>query len=593
MRIPESTIAEISSVADIVQVISDHVELKRAGKDYRGLCPFHGDNDPSFYVSPQKGIFYCFGCATGGSVFNFLMKMEGITFVEAVRKIGTRYGISVDITLGSGGGKDDRAAILKALGLALSKFKRDLGANGPALEYLEQRGLNKGHIDEIGLGYADEAWESLYGYLINNQTNPKEAVTAGLIRERKQGAGYYDYFRSRIMIPIHDLSGDLIAFGGRIIGDGDPKYLNSPESAVFKKRHTLYGLNEAREAIRSEGFVILVEGYFDQIALRVNGIENVTAPLGTSLAEDQVRLIRRFTNQVVTIFDSDEAGIKAVKRAIPIFLAQGVEPRCLILKDAKDPDEAIRNMGPSAFRELVDASEPIIDLFIDGLEAQYDCATMSGRNLALEEALPVIRPIANSKEGDYLIERISSRIRIRENRIRNILRNDGPNKKADRQLARREKTLFDFPIDERIVVRGMMIKEGFIDRVKESGLLKDIKTPVLKRIAEMAVDYQETEGHFSAPEFARSVEEGELASTIAALLNPRPREDDIPDGEDGERLLEDTLNRMSRRRLEQRKAEIQSRLAKCSSDDEEYRELALELTELSRTLHKRVQQDIN
>jgi DNA primase len=589
MRIPESTISDISAAADIVRIISDHVELKPAGKDYRGLCPFHGDNDPSFYVSPQKGIFYCFGCATGGSVFNFLMKIKGITFVEAVKEVGAACGVTVDIEPGAAKGAQERSRLLEVLEFANQRFKDDLKRNGPALDYLRGRGLSAEQIKEVEIGYADEKWDSLTTRLAEKRFAIKDSMAAGLVRERKQGRGHYDYFRSRIMIPIRELSGDLIAFGGRILGEGEPKYLNSPESSLFRKRRALYGLNDAREAIRKEGFVILVEGYFDQIGLRIHGIGNVAAPLGVALSEDQIRLLKRFTDRMVVIFDSDEAGINAVKRSIPIFLSQGVEPRCLALKDDKDPDEAVARMGPDAFRELVDNAGSIIDLFLESLEGQYDFSTLSGRNLALEEALPTLRPIANSKEGDYLIERISSRTRIRENRIRNILAADQSPRKRDTGIARSKRTIFDFPTDERIIVRGMMIREGFLARVKESGLLKEINDPTLVSLARRIIDFYEQQGRFSASEFAGSVEEEKLASTVAAFLNPRPQENDIPDGEDGDRLLEDTLARMNRRRLERRKSEIQRQLRKCSMDDENYKELALELTELSRTLHNRAQ----
>jgi DNA primase len=242
-------------------------------------------------------------------------------------------------------------------------------------------------------------------------------------------------------------------------------------------------------------------------------------------------------------------------------------------------------MGADAFRGLVDSAGSIIDLFLELLEEQYDCSTMHGRNLALEEALPVLRPIANSKEGDYFIERISSRIRIRENRIRNILRNDQSPGNRENGNARSKRTLFDFPTEERHIVRGMLIREGFVERVKESGALKEIQDPALKGLASRIMEFYEEEGRFSASELAGSVEEEQSASTLAALLNPRPEENDIPDGEDGDRLLEDTLERITRRRLERRRAEIKRKLRQ-ASNDEQIKLLYPELNELSRQLEK-------
>lgn len=587
MRIPESKIDEVAAAADIVQIISEYVDLKKAGKDYRGLCPFHGDKDPSFYVSPSKGIFHCFGCAVGGSVFSFLMKIESLSFVEAVRKVAARCGISFEFQAGSGGGPDERKVLEEALGFARGFFSDNLATAAHCLDYLKNRRIPHDRIIELGLGFAPDSWEALTGRLRRSGISDRVAVSAGLIRRRENGPGHYDYFRSRVMIPIHNLSGSSVAFGGRILGDGEPKYLNSPESAVFQKKRTLFGLDSARNSIREEGSALLVEGYFDQISLRINGIENVVAPLGTSLGSEHVRLIKRFTDRLIMIFDADEAGLRAVKRSIPICLANGIEPECLILPGDKDPDEAINRIGPDAFRELVDTALPAIDFFLENLEKQYDMRSLHGRNLALQESLPVLREIADSKEGDYLIERFSARIRVREDRIRSALRQSGRIRSRNKgQRIEKGRTLFDFPADERIIVRGMLLTDGFIDRVIESGVLKDLKDPVLVELARMMVDYKSDSGHFDANSFSNSVQDQDLAGTVAAWLHPKPAEDDIPCDEDGARLLEETLQRMRLRRLEKRRAEIQDRIRSCG--EEEYTDLLIEFNEINRRLHKSV-----
>jgi DNA primase len=298
MRIPESKIAEVSAAADIVQVISDYVDLKKTGKDYRGLCPFHGDKDPSFYVSPHKGIFYCFGCAVGGSVFSFLMKAENVSFVESVRMLANRYGIPFQFERGAPDTADERASILEALQAVHRYFRDGLKNHAASREYLEQRDVSLEWADRLGLGFAPDSWDGALNHLRRSGIDFRAAVAAGLIRQRASG-GYYDYFRSRIMIPIRDLNDSVVAFGGRILGEGDPKYLNSPESKVFHKKNLLYGLDSAREAARREGFLVLVEGYFDQISLRIAGLENAVAPLGTSLGRDQVRLVKRFSEEVI------------------------------------------------------------------------------------------------------------------------------------------------------------------------------------------------------------------------------------------------------------------------------------------------------
>jgi len=583
MRIPESKIAEVASAADIVEVISAYVDLKKAGKDYRGLCPFHGDKDPSFYVSPQKGIFHCFGCATGGSVFNFIMKMESIQFAEAVQLLARRYGVPFQLEARVKGSDDERARLVKALEAAQGYYTENLQGSLPVRDYLTNRGVPVDWFEPLGLGFAPDSWEGIHGCLRAAGVDLKDAVSAGLIRPRTSG-GYYDYFRSRVTIPIRDLNGNLVAFGGRIFGEGDPKYLNSPESAVFRKRGVLYGLDTAREAIRREGCVILVEGYFDQIALRIRGLENTVAPLGTALGKDQIRLLKRFSSEMITVFDGDEAGLRAVKRSIPLFLSEGIEPRCLILHDDKDPDEAVNRVGITAFRRMLDTAGSMIDFLLDTVTAQYDVNTMQGRNLALEECLPVLREIADSKEGDYLIERFSSRIRVREDRLRRTVRSGPENRRKG--AANERKSLFDFPADERNVVRGMLLQEGFIDRVLESGVLKDIEDPLLKDLAGRMVRFREEAGRCDPISFANSLEDQNLASVVAGWLKPRPEEDDLRPEVDGGTAIDHSLDSIRLRKIEKRKAQIKERMKHCPPGEEEYNVLARELLAIGRRLHK-------
>ena len=583
MRIPESKIAEVASAADIVEVISAYVDLKKAGKDYRGLCPFHGDKDPSFYVSPQKGIFHCFGCATGGSVFNFIMKMESIQFAEAVQLLARRYGVPFQLEARVKGSDDERARLVKALEAAQGYYTENLQGSLPVRDYLTNRGVPADWFEPLGLGFAPDSWEGIHGCLRAAGVDLKDAVSAGLIRPRTSG-GYYDYFRSRVTIPIRDLNGNLVAFGGRIFGEGDPKYLNSPESAVFRKRGVLYGLDTAREAIRREGCVILVEGYFDQIALRIRGLENTVAPLGTALGKDQIRLLKRFSSEMITVFDGDEAGLRAVKRSIPLFLSEGIEPRCLILHDDKDPDEAVNRVGITAFRRMLDTAGSMIDFLLDTVTAQYDVNTMQGRNLALEECLPVLREIADSKEGDYLIERFSSRIRVREDRLRRTVRSGPENRRKG--PANERKSLFDFPADERNVVRGMLLQEGFIDRVLESGVLKDIEDPLLMDLAGRMVRFREEAGRCDPISFANSLEDQNLASVVAGWLKPRPEEDDLRPEVDGGTAIDHSLDSIRLRKIEKRKAQIKERMKHCPPGEEEYNVLARELLAIGRRLHK-------
>jgi DNA primase len=584
MRIPQSKIAEVSAAADIVQVISAYVDLKKAGKDYRGICPFHGDKDPSFYVSPQKGIFHCFGCAVGGSVFNFIMKMENVSFSEAVLMLARRYGVPFQFEKTHSAARDERSRLIKALEIAQGYFAENLKTNPDARDYLQNRGVSSDWFGILGLGFARDSWDGITPHLKAKGIADKDAVSAGLIRQRQSG-GFYDYFRSRLMIPIRDLSGNTVGFGGRIYGEGDPKYLNSPESAVFRKKSVLYGLESAREAIRREGRVILVEGYFDQISLRIRGLENTVAPLGTALGSEQIKLIKRFSTEVVTVFDGDEAGLRAVKRCIPLFLAEGIEPRCLILKEDKDPDEAINRIGVSGFRGLLDKAVSMIDFLLDSIGTQYDVNTLHGRNLALEECIPVFKEIADSKERDYLIERFSSGLKIKEDRLRRMFRSGFSHPRQESQH-KRKRSLFDFPADERNVVRGILLRDDFMDRVLESGVLKDIEDPILKDLAERMVRFKEESGVFEATAFSSSLEDEKLASILAGWLQPKPEEDDLRPEVDGLRAMDQSLDSIRLRRLEKRKAEIKEGMKRCPPGEEEYNRLAEELLSIGRRLRK-------
>ncbi len=587
MRIPQSKIDQVAAAADIVQVISQYVDLKRAGKDYRGLCPFHGDNDPSFYVSPHKGIFYCFGCAAGGSVFNFLMRMESISFVESVRMLAERFGIDIHFERGVREGASEKAKLLEVVSSADGYFREQLAAFKNPREYLYERGIAKDWITQLGFGFAPDSWDGVLSYLRKSGADLRAAVSAGIVKPGRRGS-HYDYFRARIMIPIRDLNGTVCAFGGRIFGEGDPKYLNSPESAVFSKKRLLYGLDSAKEAIRREGFVVLVEGYFDQISLRIRGMENVVAPLGTALGREQIRIVKRFTGDVVTVFDGDEAGVRALKRAIPLFLSEGIEPRGLILKGDKDPDEVVRREGIDGFRRMLEGAVPAIDFFLENLGEVHDLSTLQGRQAAVEECLPVLREIADSTGRDYLIERSSARLRVREERIRGLLKSSGRRGgQSPKSAGRKKRSLYDLPADERNILRGMLLREGFIDQVYESGMVEELREPTLRGLAEKMIEFRRDAGSFDSFSFCKTLEDEEQAAMVAGWLQPRREEDDLGlEGAEmeGDLVIDHSIRSIRLRRIRERMAEIKERISRCTPGEEEYNRLGQELFRLGRSL---------
>ena len=316
-RIPEEKITEVKNAADIVDIIADAVVLKKAGKNFLGLCPFHSEKTPSFSVSPDKQIFHCFGCGTGGNVFTFMMKHQGVSFPDAVKSVANRYGIDLPAAKLSPGQQREmsqRERLYRINQMAMG-FYRDCLTNDrvgrKATAYLQSRGFDADAMAHFGIGYAPEAWDKLSRFLVGKKVPSQFAELSGLVLPRKKSTGHYDRFRDRVMFPIFDGAERVIGFGGRVIGDGQPKYLNSPESPVYNKRKSLYGINWARPSCRQLNCVYIVEGYLDLLSLHLNGIQNVVATLGTALTAQQIRALKGIVGNgtITLVFDSDNAGM--------------------------------------------------------------------------------------------------------------------------------------------------------------------------------------------------------------------------------------------------------------------------------------------
>lgn len=373
MYYSEDVIEEVRSRNDIVDVISTYVKLKRQGANYFGLCPFHGEKTPSFSVSPSKQIFYCFGCGAGGNVITFIEKIENYTFPEAVRYLARRAGMELPEESYSEEERkkhDRRQRILNVQKMAATYYYYRLrspeGAEG--MDYLKKRGLSDETMKNFGLGYAGKYSDSLYRYLRSKDISDSILKDSGLfgIDHEKM----YDKFWNRVMFPIMDLNNRVIGFGGRVMGDGKPKYLNSPETEIFNKRKNMYGLNVARRTRR--GYLIVCEGYMDVISMHQAGFTNAVASLGTSLTEEHCVLLKRFTQNVILSYDSDEAGVRAALRAIPMVKNAGLVPKILHLDPYKDPDEFIKARGAEEFEKRLEEAQPSFYFELDQLEKQFD-----------------------------------------------------------------------------------------------------------------------------------------------------------------------------------------------------------------------------
>ena len=396
-RIPQHFIDELLARVDIVEVVGSRVALKRSGRESKGCCPFHNEKSPSFYVNPVKQFYHCFGCGAHGTAIGFLMEYSGMGFVDAVKDLAQGVGMQVPEAPRSEfeqrraeDGPDLYGALLKA-----AQFYRNQLKDAPqAIEYLKRRGLSGEIAKKFGIGYSPDAWQGL------EQVFPdyadKALTAAGLVKQNDEGRRY-DVFRDRIMFPIVDVKGNIIGFGGRVLGDGEPKYLNSPETAVFEKGRELYGLFHARRAIRDAGCVIVVEGSMDVVALAQAGIEYAVATLGTATTPIHVQKLLRQSDEVVFCFDGDAAGRRAAWRALENSLAQladGKQLRFLFLPDGEDPDTYVRKNGKAAFEELLVKADPLSRFLIDELRRNVDINAPEGRAKLLQQAKPLVKQIA-------------------------------------------------------------------------------------------------------------------------------------------------------------------------------------------------------
>jgi DNA primase len=420
-----STAERVKQQADIVRVVGEYVRLKKTGKDFSGLCPFHQEKTPSFTVSPIKQIFYCFGCGKGGDIFNFVMEMERCEFPDALRLVAEKCGISIPKPKPSSPAERTQSSVRTTLvemhREAQTFFVKQLQGTAEgklAQAYLEDRGLDKATIERFGIGYAPSGGDVLLRQLKGKYAD-KLLAESGLV-SRGEGGRLFDRFRRRITFPIANESGKIVAFGCRALGDDQPKYLNSPETPIYSKSNVLYHLDRAKEALRRSDFAVLVEGYMDAIAVARAGISNVVASCGTSLAEPQIKLLGRFTKRVIVNYDPDTAGQAATERSIAILLEQDFEVRVLALPGKADPDKFIREQGADAYMKLVKESPPYVDYLI-ARARQMDMTTAEGKLRAVNFLLPYVQKIPNRILRSEWATRIAQQLRLDEPVLRAAL----------------------------------------------------------------------------------------------------------------------------------------------------------------------------
>ncbi len=569
----DSIIAQVRSAADIVDFVSQVTPLKLAGKSYKGLCPFHREKTPSFHVDRDKGLFYCFGCGTGGDVFKFLALTERFTFPEAVEHVASRVGIELPRRRKTTK-ESDKDDLLEVVDEASEAFHQALGfPDNPARKYLDDRGVAEEIIKKYGFGYAPDSWDYVLTRLARKH-GEKALELAGLIMPRKSGSGYYDRFRNRLMIPIHSETGALVGFGGRSLDGSDPKYLNSPESELFNKSRLLYNLHRSKDAMRRIDRAILVEGYFDAIAIDHAGVPGVVASMGTSLTTGQASLLRRYTTRVVIAYDGDDAGRAATLRAAPVLLAAGLTVSALDLQGEKDPDSVVQKHGVDRFLELLGNATDIFEFALR--EWARDVKALTGREKAdrVDAFMPLLGAVVDPVVRNDAAQRIADGFHLEFETVWSKVRTKAA-APAERQRTRAVPSGEKFVLTT--VVQGRLPREkvddipvGFFTDPACKTLFSIIKSEIS---AGQPIDYSQIATHLRG--------EAELT-----LLSEVTLTEDLDEA--ALARLNEVLIPMQKGYIERRTQEIQRELveAERSADEDRVARLWIERRDLLRMLSK-------
>lgn len=573
----EQVIGQVRDAADIVDVISAITPLKAAGRSHKGLCPFHREKTPSFHVDRSKGMFYCFGCGAGGDVFKFVMMTERFNFPEAVEWVADRVGIELPKKQPTH--KDrSRDELLEIVEEAAGAFHQALGWDGnPAADYLEKRGVDREIWRRFGFGYAPDSWDYTLSRL-GRRWDSKRLEEAGLVLPRKQGNGFYDRFRNRLMIPIHNEAGSVIGFGGRTLDGSDPKYLNSPESAVFNKSQLLFNLHRSRDTMRKVSRAVLVEGYFDCIALEEAGIPGVVASMGTSLTAGQASLLRRYARLVVICYDGDDAGRNAALRAAPILLSAGLDVRVVDLGAGDDPDTWIARHGSDAFLERLGTAEDAIHFALRTWAS--DPRAMSGeeKSRVVEQLVPLIAAVPDPVIRNDSAQKTAHALQIEFDTIWPRVRSSGAAlKKIDAEVTPQVSNVMS---GEKVVLRELIqgrLTNETAEQIREE-MFSDPRCRAVWRA------WREVGGSSEALDFSRLAThlkgESELTMLSELALSEDRESSSRPSVDLSVRLMEQGW-------ISRRLRELQSEIQNAEQGGDPDREMALlaEKSELSRRLH--------
>lgn len=561
MYYAEDVIEEVRSRNDIVSVISEYVKLQRKGSSYFGLCPFHNEKSPSFSVSPDKQMYYCFGCGAGGNVFTFIQEYENYSFPEAMKFLAERAGITLlekEYSQEERRAQDLRTRILNVNKMAAKYYYYQLRTeNGrQAMEYLKNRRLSDETIRSFGLGYSNKYSNDLYLYLKKQGVSDELLRESGLMNVDERN-GMYDKFWNRVIFPIMDVNNRVIGFGGRVMGDGKPKYLNSPETAVFDKSRNLYGLNVARTARKKS--MLVCEGYMDVISMHQAGFKNSVASLGTALTTQHASLLKRYTDEVILTYDSDGAGIKAALRAIPMLKAAGISTRVLHMNPYKDPDEFIKTLGPEVFQERMDQAENSFLFEISILERDFDMHDPEGKTGFYQAAARKLMEFDQELERENYIQAVAERYHISFDSLRKMVNREAmrgaplrrereevvrPQKKREKEDGKKT--------SQRLLLTWLIEQKGLYEKISAYITPEDFTDPLYREVAEKLFEQLKT-GEVNPARILSAYEDAEQQREVAALFNATVR---VETKAELEKALNETILRVLRGSIEYRTAHL-------------------------------------
>jgi len=565
-------------------VVSDYVGLKKAGKNHKGLCPFHSEKTPSFMVNEEKQIFHCFGCGEGGDVFSFLMKVAHLSFPQAIEELAKRYGVNLPSKEFSPAQKKEmvkREALFQINQIA-SEYFHDLltvrREGGEARRYLSQREIKEEIVKEYRLGYSLDRWDGLVQHLREKKVSLELAWELGLIFPKKK-EGWYDAFRGRIIFPIFDLHQRVVGFGGRIIREGEPKYYNSPESSIYHKGEILYGLQVAKRYIPSKDCVIIAEGYFDLLTLHQCGLKYSVATLGTALTIQHIRTLKRYTRNLITVFDADPAGIQASLRSLPLFLEDEVSGKTVLLPKGEDPDSFLRKGKAEELERGVAEAVPLIDFFFERLMKTYDPKSIDGKVKIAEEGVALVSKIPSGIRKDFYLRALAERLDLKESLLREMARPSSKRGTKVEEELKRPSVEKSLPKSEEMMVRLMIHHPEWMGAISREEILQEFESPQLRKMAEHLMTLYQKKGRLDISEALGSIEEG-----LRGKLREFSLQESGLEGTDQEKVLRDCIQKIRKKKLKRDESDLLKRIKEAEKEKGEkgLEALLLQRQELAR-----------